>query len=830
MNQSHILDKVIKEIDKAEASSQAKIKDSRKKIVIVDKTAKTIITKIPLFSGKNIIYYLVANNNDATNIAECQKILVEITDFAQNRKLGICAAYRASCPAGNEEKVAQSLCGDHSPGSELDRKIQAWIAKLTDDRAAEFIDDYPNTVNQLQNDLKRTAQEEVGLKIDFRLFLDQDEQQLDEFGQEIFVRVSDWDEELELQFKTKLIVANRLKAKANLGDGWEISLIKLTKQEINKYLLKSTTISQFYYELKDTVRNGLVSHLDEILNEKGWKVGYLYLDSKKVALGALPKELVEIHYAINCTVQKYSKPVSVENTLQMLPKDVRRYISAQSPNLQAWAKSKLEKIVKTALLEKNYSDILESFEKESEEIKKEMLSEADAIGYAIKHIVSLPQMEHTYLKEKIEIKNEKAEFSTNQSGIKIKLTTTVTAKFESFTKIKDDLNQTVNQIKELMRETVNSTTREILRTVDPERFYMRFYEPAPGEKSVEQELKNAVKKALEERFGAIVGSIVPIPEETEIVDYLQRLMGMIGFFECQVPSLTGGDTVKFQGDFKIISVEQGSWYTFQSRFQSRQKSQLQLREELDALKKQHSKLIGMGDLEDNREEIEGINQRVNAIENEIFGLDDIKKSIEKSINAKLVTVDSELLMYRDIQHLSTMERYINQWAKESVVEQHGLDINIRHLTRTRTKQEEHLFKTQQELEIAKINEAKEQLEARNKQRQKLLEMSSRREQAKSDELNKLYERRLKIIADADLADPDELKSLDEQIEHLEVEILNPSLEKVESILELMQPKKDKERGILQFEEQVRLTSSQTHLDLDSKNKTNLLNNDDKKTS
>ncbi|WP_420064650.1 hypothetical protein ACLB6K_17135 [Microcystis aeruginosa FACHB-524] len=109
-------------------------------------------------------------------------------------------------------------------------------------------------------------------------------------------------------------------------------------------------------------------------------------------------------------------------------------------------------------------------------------------------------------------------------------------------------------------------------------------------------------------------------------------------------------------------------------------------------------------------------------------------------------------------------------------------------------------------------------------------MSSRREQAKSDELNKLYERRLKIIADADLADPDELKSLDEQIEHLEVEILNPSLEKVESILELMQPKKDKERGILQFEEQVRLTSSQTNLDLDSKNKTNLLNNDDKKTS
>jgi hypothetical protein len=362
-----------------------------------------------------------------------------------------------------------------------------------------------------------------------------------------------------------------------------------------------------------------------------------------------------------------------------------------------------------------------------------------------------------------------------------------------------------------MKKTVHGTTQEILRTIAPERFYMRFYETTSDEKSVEEILKDSVKEALEERFGATVSSVIPIPEETEIINYLQILMGITGSFETEIRPLTGGSPVKFQGDFKIIAIEKGSWYTFQSRFQSRQKSQLQLQQKLDVLEKHYSKMIedDLGIEAD--EELEEIRQEINKIKNEIFGLDDIRSSIEKSINTKLTTVDSEVLRYKDIQQLSTMEKYINQWASQSVIEQHGLDIIISHFRRTRTEQEEHLSQAQQKLDLEPINQTNAKLEAMGKQRQKLLEMSLRKDQAKYDELNKLYEEKVKLIADVD-NDPEELKYLDEKIDQLENSMLNLSLEDAGSSLDLLQPKRNESRGLSQFEEQVSVPPSKTDSD------------------
>jgi hypothetical protein len=835
MINKHSLDTVISQVEKAEASAKNKAKSSTERVIIVDKQKKEILQKIPFLSGQNIVYYIVSNTNDASKVAERTDLPIEVRDFAQNRKLGISVAYRASCPSGKEQQVALALCGDDSPGDELDRKIKRWVAELTDERTAEFIDNYFGRVERLQNDLKEKARNEVGLKLDFRLSLDK-EKQLESVKigpTKITVYVSDSDEALELQLQTELIVDDPVIATSNLASGWLISLVKITKEEIKKYLLERTTISQFYYELKDTIRNGLVKHLDSVLREKGRRVGYLYLDSQQVSSSPVPKELVEIQSTVDCRVQKYAGLVSVENTLQMLPQDVRRYISAQSPNLKAWVENKLERIIKPLLLDKKYVNILLDFHKESEEIRRAMQVEAESIGYEVQHIVSLPKLEHLTLKENLEIRDGKdREFSTNAASIKVKLSTTANIKFENFEKIEDYLvkideenqlvSRSVREIKDLIIDTINSTTREILRTVDPERFYMRYYESATGEKSVEQELVEAISKAIEERFGAKVLRVVPIPEQTDIVDYLQRLMGMVGSFQCEVPSLTGGDPVKFQGDFKILAIEQGSWYIFQSAFQSMRESQQELLQELEALKEDYSNVIDLGDVEDSREELQKISQRIRTIENEIFGMDNIKISIEKSVNAKLTTADSQLLRYTDMKLLSTMERYINQWARESVVEQYGLEINIRNLSRTRTDEEEYLFTVQQQLERAKVDEALAQVEARKEQRQKQLEMSSRRNQAQADELNKLYELRVKLIVDSD-ADPDELKHLNEQIKRLEKEVLSSSLENAENSLNILEPKRDKVRSILAFEEQMSLPSSQNNPDSNSSNHTSTPN-------
>ena len=830
MLNAHPLDRVIRKVEKTEASAKNKANSPTEIVKTIDKQKKELLATIPFFSGQNIVYYLVSNTNDASNVAERKDLPIEVTDFAKDRKLRISIAYRASCPAGKEQQVALALCGDDSPGDELDKRIKRWLAELTDERASEFIDNYYSQVESLQTSLKGITKKEVGLKIDFRLSLDQ-EKQLEpvKIGPtEITVYVSDSDDALDLQLQTELIVDNPVKAISNLESGWLISLVKLTKEEIKKYLLERTTISQFYYELKDTLRNGLVSQLDSVLRDKGRRVGYLYLNSKIISSSPVPKELVEIQFAVHCKVQKYAGLVSVENTLQILPQDVRRYISAQSPNLQAWVENKLERIIKPLLLEKKYVDVLLDFQKESQKIKQAMQTEAESIGYAVQHIVSLPKLEHSIIKEKLEITDESQEFSTNVAGVKVSLSSAVSAKFENLEKVEDYFNQTVDELKKLMRETVDSTTREILRTIDPERFYMRFYEPqkdangSSREISVEQELKLGIHTALEERFGAKILRVVPIPEQTDIIDYLRRLMGMVGSFKCEVPSLTGGEPVSFQGDFKISGIEQGSWYIFQSAFQSMRESQQELLQEFEALKKQYSEVISLGDVEDSREELDEISQRIRTIENEIFGMDDIKRSIEKSFNAKLTTADSELLRYTDLKLLSVMERYINQWGRESVVEQYGLEITVRNLYRTRTKQKQYLSDAQQQLENAKVDEALAQVEARKEQRQKQLEMSSIRNEAQSDQLKKLYDLRAKFITDSD-ADSDELEHLNQQINRLEKEVLSPSLDEASNSLNILTPKRDKGKSILGFEEQMSLPSSPNNLGSDSISDTNIPN-------
>lgn len=833
MVNEHPLHQVIRQVEKAQASAKSKAQSSIEIIKIIDKQKKEVLSKIPFFSGQNIVYYLVSNTNDASNVAERKELVIEVTDFAKDRKLTISVAYRASCPPGNEQQVALALCGNDSPGNELDKKIKRWVAELTDDKAAEFIDNYFSQVEDLQTSLKRIVRNQIGLKLDFRISLKR-EKQLESVkipSTEITVYVSDSDDALDLQLQTELIVDDPVKAISNMDSGWLISIVKLTKEEIKKYLLERVTLSQFYYELKDTVRNNLAQHLNSVLYNKGRRIGYLYLDSKTVTKSPVPKELVEIEYTVLCKVQKYADLVSVENTLQMLPQDVRRYISAQSPNLKSWAENKLERIIKPLLLDKKYVDILLDFDNESQKIRRAMQAETESIGYSVQHIVSLPKLEHLILKENLEIKDSNDEFSTNAASIKVKLNTTANLKFDNFEKLEDYLVKTdednklvgrpVNEIKDLIRETINSRTAEILRTVDPERFYMNFYDSGSGKNSVEQELKDAITKSLEDRFGATIIRVVPIPEQTDIIDYLQRLMGMIGSFECEVPSLHGGEPVKFQGDFKIAGIEQGSWYIFQSAFQSMRESQRELLLELEALRKQYSEVINLGDVEDSREELDETSLRIRTIENEIFGIDNIKKSVEKSINAKLATADSQLLQYRDIKLLSTMESYINQWAKESVIEQYGLEVNIRNLSRHRTKDEEYLFTAQNKLAQAKVDEALAQVEARNEQRQRQLEMSSRKNQSQSDELDKLYKQRAKLIADVD-ADPDELEHLNKQIDRLENEALSPSLENAENSLSLLEPNRQKSLNTSIFEEQMSLSSNSDILD----KKTNAKNLED----
>jgi hypothetical protein len=736
MIQANSLDKVIREVD-----AKTKANSPDEKVVIIDRKKWQVIPKKAWkhWFGGDLAFYLVSNNNDPSNIADRKTRPYYLTYFTTGEKLGISITYWASCEPRNEEKVAEALCRGNTLGEALDKKIEKWIAQSTKNDASVFLDNYSRKLRELEEFIKINVKEEVGINLELRLALEK-ETQLKPFAIPSFpmdVYVSDCDEPLELHMKTELIVDEGNKIKAILNDvndarKWQ-ELVKLFKREVKNYLLHHITINQFSYELKDTVRNKLVLHLDSILINYGRKVGYLSLSSYAVAS---TKQLVQIKCKVECEVQKYSESIFIENSILMLPLNTARYKPNQASKLESWVESKLEKIIKPLMLKKKYIDVLLDFEEFAEQIKEQMQEEAKSIGYEVNQIISVPNLEHLELKENFDIEFSEGTFTTKDANVKVVLGVSATVKILDFTNIEDYLKPKV-KIKELIKETIYTATSQLLNTVEPERYYMRFYQPGVDDnghqfedKSVEQELIEAVKQTLEKRFKAQVSRITTNVHHTEIAKHFNKLYGMIGFFKVEVSSLADiEEAVTYQGDFQIEGVETNSWYTFQARQPE---------------------------------------------------IDDIRQSIERRLNARLSTFSKVDLQGTDLEYLSLIEGLINQWARDSVVEQFGLKIRIINLSRLRTEQEKLL-----------AEEKVKQLQAYREARQKQLDIqgliASETNEFKLQELKTLKQKRLDIITQED--NQDEIEDLDDKIRVLEKEALISSMEEAAS--NVIKPKMSK---------------------------------------
>jgi len=756
MNTNNSLGKVIQEVD-----AKTKAISADEKIVIIDKKKWQAIPKKPLFGG-DLAFYLVRNDNDPSNIAERTANPYYLTYFITGEKLGIAITYWASCEAGNEEKVIAYLCRGKTLGEALDKKIEKWIADFTKNDASVFLENYSVQLARVREYVKIKVKEEVGINLELKLTFEK-EAQLEPFTIPSFpmeVYVSDCDEPLQLQIQTELIVDENNKVKAIFNDvknaaKWR-ELVRIFKNEVKSYLLHHITIDQFSYELKDTVRDQLVAHLNSILIDYGRKVGYLSLSSNAVASA---RQLVPIKCKIECEVQRYSQPIYVENTIFMLPLNTARYKPNEGAKLQEWVESELEKIIKPLMLNKKYIDVLCNFDDVAEKIKKQMEYEAKSIGYAVNQIVSIPYLEHLELKDNFDIEGTQQDFATNDANVKVSLSVSATAKIADFTKIQDYLKPKAD-IKKLIEETIYRTTSQLLNNIAPERYYMRFYHPGVDEKgqqettSVEEELISAIKEELKARFTADISRIAINVHDTEIAKHFKKLYGMIGSFQVQVSSLADiEEAVTFQGDFQIEGVETNSWYTFQAR----------------------------------QPEIE-----------------DISQSIERRLNSRLSAFSKQEMVYTNLEYLSLIEDIINRWATESVVEQFGLKISISNLHRTRTQQELLLAGEKQNLFDVERQTRMNQLTAQS-------DMDATIYQFKSAELTKLLEKRQALLGDED--NEDEIEELDERISTLTEELKTPSLEDAAS--KVLKPQSSQSSSLRKLAEKAKLQDSKNNPILDA---------------
>jgi uncharacterized protein YjbI with pentapeptide repeats/predicted transcriptional regulator len=158
-------------------------------------------------------------------------------------------------------------------------------------------------------------------------------------------------------------------------------------------------------------------------------------------------------------------------------------------------------------------------------------------------------------------------FYTKDPRVYVCLNVAVNAKIANLIEIKDYLSQEMG-IKDLMEKSITSIVSQYLNQVEPDRFYTRFFQcnkKMNEKKSVEQELKEVIKEALEKSFFVQVSSVVPFPLKTQMIKSLEELCRKTGNFSCSVDSIKGLIMITIKGHFAVQGVEKDSWYTFQSR-------------------------------------------------------------------------------------------------------------------------------------------------------------------------------------------------------------------------------------------------------------------------
>jgi hypothetical protein len=772
---------------------------------------------------RNPVEY-VFSKRDTSNIARRDNLVIPVEDIAGNRRIALSITYQAGFDSQDRDKVARAFATSKSITNEIDQKLKTWVTQFIERITSErFIDRYTTHSIELQQNLQYRAKEEVGLKLELRVQLDK-QYQLETFkiGSaqkpiQLPVFVKDCDDELQLRLHTELSVDedNITNAVLRSLPSQEFTIVNLVKKKIKDYLLESVTINDFSYNLKTQVRDGLVEYLNQALWEYGRKIGFLSLDTDAVT--AIPQDIIEIRYAVECEVQGYSEAITVDNTIQLLPQNLsmfRKMVPAnqnagEASPLDVWVRSKLDKIVKPLLLNKRYIEILTGFQPTALDIKIAMQGEATSIGFSAEHIVSVPNLKHFELSREFTLEAaEGIEYLTNDANVKVKLGTAVTSRIVDFQEIEAYLDPKTD-IKTLMQDAIKDTVQEKLNQVIPERYYMRFYHAGVDDQgqplenqSVEEELKEAIKKMLRDRFGAIVSSIVPRPIDTPIVKHYRELRGRIGKFQFEVLPLSVGEPVKFYAEFQILGVEQNSWYIFQERMESMQRTQETRRKELERLQDIYDRDVRRS-FADDAQDLRQMQEQIRLIEEEMSGIDNIRRAIESSIQQRLQTLEESALSYTDFRNLDAMQQAINTWAKDGVKKQYGLEIVIENLRRDRTLEEtlqaEDARKTleddrrrkdvQRQLKMNEVDEAAALLEAEKKQREIRLKSLTASSQAKSDELEQLRSKRAKLIKHFDAKhDQEELDHLDNEIKRLEDNLPISSIENMSERLKSMEPK------------------------------------------
>lgn len=505
--------------------------------------------------------FLVTNTASEAAVAVRRGVPVQLADFAADWIFELWLDYEARCPPGHEERLAAALWAGPNPQERLDSLLRGWIRGLLSASDIGLVSNFESRATQACEALRLRALEEIGVVLAARLRLELGPRletlRIDPLH--LPVRVRDWDGKFDLEISAEFPVRPEGERLAYLSLGRQGELRQKVQQAVGEYFAEAVTLHQFHTELQLLVKSGLGERLDSLAAAHGRRLGNLSLAGHPFD-GVIA--FTKIEHEFDYQLAEYPKPVHIKIELLVELVDLGRYARAGRPDLAAWARGRVEKGVEKSLFGITYSNLGLNLEEKKAEIEGRMRDEAAAIGYELKQLITITDLEFDILRRPFTVSME-GEFPTRLANLKVRLAIEATLRIDDPRQVAEPLNRR-QDVRQLIRDTVENALRQKMHTVEPENFYMAFEVPREGGLSVRRELEAEIRQVVGEEFHADLLSVSCKQLETEISGLLARLMTDPCSFEITAIQSTGGPPVEFEGSFRVLGVDHEGWATFQT--------------------------------------------------------------------------------------------------------------------------------------------------------------------------------------------------------------------------------------------------------------------------
>ena len=723
MTQTYPLDRLIRRLPKAKLPESA---GRHYRLVIVDLRSKTVLDRKPIVSlGRDLRFFQVSNRRHA----EARGPNLKLRSPGTERSLTLNITYEVSCLAGNEERLALALAdGDH-PAAALNELIAEWVDEFLRQQTAAGVDvcfEYASLRPKIIENLVDRARQEVGAELAPRLRLEL-ESKLGPFSVDTGnfpVRLSDYDREVSLKIVTELLVDHEKKIDACLYHDQLPRLRKLIMKSAREELAAKATLHQFCTELSGTISDLLLGALNDRLRLYGRKLGFLRLESTSLAALRAPSPTIE--HVVACDIRECDDKIEVHHRLMLSLVDLGRFRSSRISDLEVWTQRRLDRITRDTLFDTTYLDLLLDFG--PGEIKERMENEAAAIGYAVKQMTVIPDLEPLTWKDGINV-DHSGQYVTHDSRVEVRLNVVVAGR------ILDLKNKRLTRyltpkspILDDIELSVERETQQLMHDIDPERFYMRFqFSDVPGEQPVREVLEGRLASVLAEKYLIEEISVLAKPLETSLTKRLEELQQGPHKVEVEtLPLRSAGrrEAVTYSIIFDILGVHEHGWYTFRS------KSFASTKEEIDR----------------------------------------IREVLSHDARGVLDTIPSELLQYGDHPLRLQMEKILSTTVRK-IINSFGLVVSFVSLRRRATKGERAELKVlEEDIEVNK--------------RTRILSAQATGDADLAD-LKSLYDTRHELIAGGFEDGDPELETVEKRIAEKSREILPyPSREDKKHVREL----------------------------------------------